>query len=284
MDAPPEPDALARPLRILAWNIQHGGGPRRSPLIALALLEASPDIVVLTEFRGARGGQIAGVLHDHGLAYHACSPREPTKNAVCLCSRWPIAAAPDADMFVDQAGLAHRWLDASIPELSLRITGVHVPDAARSDARAMARKSLFWQRLNRSAAASVGEDRVVIGDYNTGRPALDESGRTLTSAAHLGRLETIGFADAFRSLHALTREYTWHSPTGSGFRLDHAYVSPTLRGRLRRCDYLHEHRLSGLSDHASLVLELGGAEERNSVSGTATGDPARRHPEKSLEK
>ncbi|MEZ6244334.1 MAG: endonuclease/exonuclease/phosphatase family protein [Phycisphaerales bacterium] len=251
-----QPDMIERPLRLLAWNIQHGGGPRRSPHIALALLEARPDIVVLTEFRGARGGQLAGVLHDHGLPHRLTSYAQPTRNAVCLCSRWPLLPAEDSALFADRPDLARRWLDARIPDLDLRVTGVHVPDAARADAHATAHKSLFWQRLNLSAAASTNENRVILGDFNTGRPALDEQGRTFTSAAHLGRLETLGFADAFRLLHALTREYTWHSPTGSGFRLDHAYVSPSLKERVRRCEYAHEHRESGLSDHASLSLEL----------------------------
>ncbi len=253
----PGPDrSPGEPIRVLAWNIQHGGGPLRTPHIALALLEARPDIVVLTEFRGSRGGQIAGILHDHGLRHALRSPADPRCNGVCLCARWPLEPGPDAGAFADRPDLATRWADASIPDLGLRVTGVHVPDAVRGDARAVARKSLFWQRLNRSAVSSTGSDRVVVGDFNTGRPGIDESGRTLTSAAHLGRLETMGFADAYRLLHEGRREYTWHSPTGSGFRLDHAYVSPTLHARVRRCEHVHEHRTGGLSDHASLVLEV----------------------------
>jgi hypothetical protein len=43
-------------MRLLTWNLRHGGGARRMPWITLSLLEHKADVVVLTEFRRHVGG------------------------------------------------------------------------------------------------------------------------------------------------------------------------------------------------------------------------------------
>jgi len=243
-------------MRILAWNILHGGGARRAPEIALAILAHHPDAVVLTEFRRSVGGQIAGVLGDHGLRSQFHTAPAGHANGLLIASRTPLLPAPGGSPFVENPRLDRRWLDVVAPELDLRITGVHIPDAARGDATALARKSLYWRHLLESTGAPETDRRVIIGDFNTGRHRLDEAGDTFTCTALLGQLTTRGYADAYRLLHADGRDRSWNSHTGAGFRLDHAYVSPPIAGLVRAVSYSHSEREDGLSDHAPMLLEL----------------------------
>ncbi|MFI4897750.1 MAG: endonuclease/exonuclease/phosphatase family protein [Phycisphaerales bacterium JB059] len=242
-------------MRILAWNILHGGGARRAPEIALSILAHQPDMVVLSEFRRSMGGQIAGVLGDHALNHQFHTAPAGRANGLLIASRHPLRPVTPSP-FADDPSLDRRWLDLRAPDLELRITGVHIPDAARGDHPALARKSLFWRRLLETTNAPETEPRLIVGDFNTGRARLDEPGDSFTCTPLLGELVTRGYADAYRLLHADGRDPSWISHTGSGFRLDHAYVSPPLCSRVRRAEYSHQERESGLSDHAPMLVEL----------------------------
>ena len=92
--------------------------------------------------------------------------------------------------------------------------------------------------------------RVVCCDPSAARGGTPPSWR---SCAAWGRL---GFRDAFRALHGYgEREPTWTWPNGGGYRLDHLVVSSRLD--VAACDYRHDWRDEGLSDHSALVAELG---------------------------
>jgi exodeoxyribonuclease III len=65
-----------------------------------------------------------------------------------------------------------------------------------------------------------------------------------------------GLLDAFRRLHPEAREYSWVGRTGDGYRYDHAFCSTALAPHLLACDYLHEPRATGLSDHSGLTVRL----------------------------
>lgn len=241
-------------MRILTWNILHGGGPRRTPAIALAILDHRPDLVVLTEFRLTTGGQLAGVLHDHGLAHQAHTDPPPKRNGILLASRFPITEIrrPDPRVF------GSKLITASVPGLGVHVGAAHVPDARAHDHHALTRKSLYWKALLDIAGRWKDRPAMLLGDLNTGRPGLDEDARTLTSAAMLGRLGEAGFTDAYRHLHPRGRDRSWYSATGSGFRLDHALTSASLTPRIESVRYSQSEREQRLSDHAPMLLEIRG--------------------------
>lgn len=239
-------------MQILHWNIQHGGGPKRTPEIALAILALRPDLVVITEFRRTTGGQLAGVLHDHGLNHQLCTDPPAQTNGILIAANTPLARASSPA----HPDLAQRSLDAHLPELDAWLTGVHLPDAAQGDHHATARKAHHWQALLRLARARTGRRHVLLGDFNTGRHRLDEPGRTFTCTPLLGKLVTLGYADAYRELEPAGAARSWFSHAGQGFRLDHAFVSPPLRPAIRAAEYLHAPREQGLSDHAPMRLTL----------------------------
>ncbi len=65
--------------------------------------------------------------------------------------------------------------------------------------------------------------------------------------------------DAYRHLHGYGREeFSWFVKRGgqdrTGRRFDHAFCSRALQ--ITRCEYLHDMRESGLSDHAPLELDF----------------------------
>ncbi|MGH7243024.1 MAG: endonuclease/exonuclease/phosphatase family protein [Phycisphaerales bacterium] len=247
-------------LRILHWNILHGGGSKRMPEILLALLDSKPDLILLSEYRTTIGGQIRGILADHGLEYQQTSLPAQHKNGLLWASRYPLRRSTQPAPTTH--GLSNRWLDVSVEGHNLQLTGVHIPDDSRPTAR-----TTCWQALVASARLNCAQSHIFVGDFNTGRHGLDEAGRTFTCTSQLGAVCTLGYADAFRVFAPAKREWTWLAPNrpfvkpentvlSGGFRLDSALVSAPLVPRLLRADYLHSVRETGVSDHSAMIIDL----------------------------
>lgn len=252
-----------RRVRLLTWNILHGGG-RRMPRIALELLEIDADLIALCEYRpGIMGGQLRGVLADHGWVHqHDTSgdgPDAGRRNALLIAARTPLRPV-GTPLSGPHAALARKLATVELPEFDLAVTVAHVPDARLGDARAEARKSAAWHAVLAEASARRGLAHAVLGDLNTGRHRVDERGSTFSCTALLGRLRTLGYRDAWADRSdaepSRGRAFSWVSHAGAGFRLDHAWCSEALSGSVSGAEYLHGPRLRGLSDHAALVVEL----------------------------
>lgn len=256
-------------MRILTWNILHGGGPRRIPEIALDLLEQRPDVVILCEFRPGRGGQLRAVLADHGLAHQACgspdapadAPRraraeDPGRNSVFIASRWPLTVL-DEDHGIPGT-LRPRWLSVRIAPPrgdgadSLDLLGVHIPDDTRPTP-----KALMWQGVLSFAAPRASGRCIIAGDTNSGRHRVDEAGATFGCVTALGKLATMGYVDAWRRANPDSRESTWAHPFVGATRIDGVYVSAPLAGAVTRAELLHGPREAGHSDHSMVLVELG---------------------------
>ena len=119
----------------------------------------------------------------------------------------------------------------------------------------------FWNAILRTADERGHEPFLFVGDFNTGAHRLDEIGRTFACAEHFTKLSSSGWTDAWRDLNPGTTEWTWFSKfkgggRGNGFRLDHAFATPSLRPRVTSCRYSHTEREAGVSDHSMLILEV----------------------------
>lgn len=233
-------------MKLLAWNILHGGGARRMPEIALRLLEHDADVIVLTEYRRTVGGQIRAVLDDHGWRHQVCTEPQPGVNGILVASR--IEARAGAEVCGDGAG---RVLQVLLPSAHTTVIAAHIPDGSQPRGR-----TGCWRAVLTLARESRDRDAVVLGDFNTGRHHLDEPGATFTCTALLGELAALGYADAWRQLNPQGRELSWRSQAGNGFRIDAAFVSAPLRERIRAAEYSHLERENRLSDHSALVLRL----------------------------
>ena len=158
-------------MKIMAWNILHGGGRNRTPRIALALLEHAPDVVVLSEFRTTTGGQIAGILYDHGWKFQVNSDPGPGVNGLLVASRNPIEPGESPPGGLPSA----RWLDVNFSSGDLSLTAVHVPDSSFGGAEAQARESAFWHGILKSVANRREENRVKMISTDPKDPNLPKN-------------------------------------------------------------------------------------------------------------
>ena len=229
--------------RILTWNIRHGGGTRVTAILDV-LSGHSPDVIVLTEFRNNEPGRsIQEHLRTLGWNHQEASQTEPRKNGVLVASREPASAVANFD---DALPEPYRLLDITFSDL--RIVGVYMPGNEE--------KFPYWDSLIERVPALLDASVLYLGDFNTGKHHLDEEGATFFGADRMDRIEKAGFIELWRRQHPEKIEYTWYSPRGNGFRLDHAFASPPLTHRVENTFYSHDERESGVSDHSLMVVEL----------------------------
>ena len=103
---------------------------------------------------------------------------------------------------------------------------------------------------------------IMLGDFNAGASGIDAEDYRFMAGGAFAELAGLGFVDLWRREHGDTREHTWFSRAGSarpgrGFRIDHAFASPTLAERVISCRYDHDVRERGWSDHSLLIVDLG---------------------------
>ena len=244
-------------LRIAALNLRQGGGPRAAA-IAGALGALNPDVVILSEAYPTDGTQrVLDLLAADGLVHQATADADNIRvaSAVAIASRRPLA-----DVHQPLAGAnRQRVLEARVDDLL--IAGVYFPLGKP--------KVAFWRdEFLPYAATRLETGAVLIGDWNSGSHHVDEDGATLNGAAEFEAMTTMGWTDAWRSLHPEVREFTWYSrPWWNGFRLDHAFVAPALLPRLLDARYAHGTRpdeaggVVRVSDHSAIIVELASAAE-----------------------
>ena len=240
-------------MKILIWNIMHGGG-RRAPAIVDYTRRGKPDLIILTEFRGTPPSrELASRIEELGLPHqlNTTSENRPAKNALLLASRWPLKRIhwrrpPEPE---------ERRLIARIRAPSpITIAAVHVPN------RVSGIKYPFLDALCDLARRWRGGGALMAGDFNTGRIGEDESVKCFNRRedGFMTAMSEAGWADAYRSVHGRKRAYTWRAPGGGGsFRLDHAFINRSARNRLlnARIDWLPGNPRPP-SDHAALWITL----------------------------
>jgi exodeoxyribonuclease III len=230
-------------MRLLAWNIRQGGGARL-PAIAQAVTRHDADVLVISEYRGGDSAlrlrealERLGYLHATGLR------PPPGKTGVLIASRKRFRACAPLD---DALPEPYRLVGVDFAGFTL--CGVYMPN--------LLAKVPYWEALIACLAKRASEKVLAIGDFNTCRAYVDEPGAIDRCAHFMDRVADIGFCDLWRQRYPDGREFSWYSHRGNGFRIDHAFLSPALARRAGPIRYSHDERLSGLSDHSPLILEL----------------------------
>lgn len=231
-------------MRVIIWNILHGGGPERIAPITLALTSHVPDVVALLEFRAARGGQIRAVLADHGLVHQSTSFSASRSNGILLASRV-------RHTLIDSSPVPGRWLEANLEPGSVRFVAAHIPDDSDP-----AGKARYWHELIAWARRSSGTHAMIAGDLNTARRGRDSEGLGTGCESLMGTVTTLGFTDPAAKRLSETRENTWISRIGAGARIDAALLSASLLAKLQSCQYDHAVRDDSTSDHSLLRLDF----------------------------
>ncbi len=232
-------------MKILSWNILHGGG-KRAPDILDAIAKESPDIVTLQEFRHGNSEQVLlDGLTEMGLdEQYVPDTNSARDNSVIIASKYSF----QANIFPRDSELPARAIRAFFPDLAeLNLIVAHLPQKQKQPPYLHALIDLEKYFLE--------ENSLIIGDLNTGIPFEDSETKSFEYTFLFQQLLRDGWVDAWRNRNLKKREFTWISTKQkNGFRYDHALTSPSLNKLISTISYNHEVRLTGISDHSYLVL------------------------------
>ena len=166
-------------MKLLSWNIQHGGGTRDVRIVG-AIADHNPDLIALTEYRARPGMALCQAFAANGWPHIVSSSPTGIDDGICVLSRTPLrcerrSTAPPEN--------AVRWLDVDLPEQGFGFAVVHILNAIPGAKEAEgAAKTRFWDALLAAAEARIAEPLLLIGDFNTGMPLADEAGTTFLCA------------------------------------------------------------------------------------------------------
>lgn len=241
-------------MRIVSWNIRHGGGSRASQIIN-QLQTWDADVVALSEFRGSPPSQsIAQALKKSGLVHQVSTtdPQSPTSNRQILCSRVPIQIHHFDGILAESGRWIHVTLEHSVP---MDLIALHVPNRDEGD------KYRFHAAAVEEFQKLTTKNVIAFGDTNTGVPGIDEEAPFFNrkEGDWYTEINRVGWSDVWREQNPAGREFTYHHHTGTGFRIDQLFAPKSMRGKVRvRYDWGSPAvgKLRGPSDHAALIADL----------------------------
>ena len=228
-------------MKILSWNIRQGGGTRHVKILK-AIQEIKPDIIALNEWHNnAVGIQIRSSLLRLGFQFQITSAAPSSVNSAFIASKHPCSSS----LF---KGIDKEYSNNVVVARfeAFDLYSVYLPHK---------KKHRLFEWLIEEELSDV--PAIIVGDFNTGYNYIDQAGNSFWYTDELMRLEDKGYIDAFRYLHGSKSEYSWYSHQGNGYRYDHSYVSKDITSIVSKCEYLHQYREDGLSDHSPMLLVLG---------------------------
>lgn len=243
-------------LRILSYNIRHGGSGREAAL-ADVIRAAHPDVVVCQE--ASRPQVIEQLARDTGMT-HWGSRRG---NSLGYLSRQPL----DHVEWIKPRVSRHAFIQIVPAGVPWRIVGVHL--SAVHAAWTERRRRYELRALLLAIQQHQHGPHVLVGDFNTLAPGelLDFnklparlralvwlSGGTVRWRTIQGVLDA-GYVDAFRVLQPDLVGYTF--PTWDPHvRLDYLFVPQPCVSRVTRCQVFSATHVREASDHFPLLAEL----------------------------
>jgi exodeoxyribonuclease-3 len=256
-------------LRVLTWNVQHAS-PVRSFRQAAWIAAQPADVAVLTEVAATGGHALAQFLGEHGFTI--CWPPTPGDYQTLVASR---AGTQEPCPQIRAGLLPHRFVAVRlhlVEEPAVGVAGLYVPSRGSRERRNVDKKAFqdaVTRLLPRLADALMVDGPIVIaGDLNVVEPGHQPH------HAVFGRWEydfydafgKSGYGDAFRHLHPRQADYSWFGRrSGDGYRFDHIFCSRL--DAVRDCWYLHEPRVTGLSDHSAMIATIAVSPSFSTVAG-----------------
>lgn len=235
-------------LNILSWNILHGGGTRVADIVE-HINTTAPDIVCLQELRHGKSlPAIVQGMNDLGLTHQYLPPtRDARQNSLGIFSCFELSGTQE--IFRDAKGNIHAISAFVNSPQPFTVCTVHLP---HKKAQIPA-----FESLHNITSSALSKHSIIIGDFNCGIPFEDSETRSFQNTHMFQALLKKGWIDAWRSRHIKAKEFTWISNTkNNGFRYDHALVSSQLNETIEAVHYNHEPRVSRVSDHSSMIIEL----------------------------
>lgn len=259
-------------LTIASWNVN--SVKARLEHVQQWLRESGTDIVCLQELKCIEDMFPRSEIED--LGYNVAIVGQKTYNGVAVLSKFPIEVEQRA-LPGDDSDEQARYIEtvASLPDnKALRVASVYVPNGQALDSEKFPYKMKFYERLydHLSELLTYEEITVIAGDYNVApAPADVYDAKKLDGSIcyhplereALRRLTNLGYADAWRLIHAYKEQYSWWDYRGGGYqagkglRIDHLLCSA------QAVDCLSNARIDETprawekpSDHAPVIAEL----------------------------
>ena len=157
-------------VRVLNWNISHGGGSRIS-VICRHIEDLRPDLLALTEFQIRNEPPLRAHLERLGYPFIATSNPTANQNGLLVASRWQLENA--AGQYAPEID-GERWLAVHLNDLDLDVLVIHIPGAPDNkfeDGYGISgakRKELLWERAITYAVNHKNRRAIMMGDFNTG--------------------------------------------------------------------------------------------------------------------
>ncbi|WP_042349301.1 endonuclease/exonuclease/phosphatase family protein [Bacillus massiliigorillae] len=236
-------------MKILSWNIRQGGTNGRYKPISTTLVEYNADVIVLSEFwEGEKGDFIKKQLTEAGYIYQVTHQAPFKVNSVFVASK---IACEDITNMDEYAVPYERWTEFYFPESDFTLLGVHIPNHNCK----LHDKEVFWEEMNTYAKNNLQKNGLIIGDFNTVLQE-DSQDKPLSCTKYLSQLADTGWMDCWRFKHENATEFSYFNTEGKGFRLDDAFITPSLQNKVVSCELSHKEREEKLSDHSILLVEL----------------------------
>ncbi|MBA2545534.1 MAG: endonuclease/exonuclease/phosphatase family protein [Solirubrobacterales bacterium] len=272
-------------VRLISWNLN--GRRRQAHAQVAALVALNPDVVAVQEVTVGslpllrselKANGFRHVVDSFDLAPEGFLPRGPRRYGVLTASRYPLAAERPGRFPVPWP---ERVLSVTlgITRNPIELHNTHIPPGSSNGWTKVEMLNGIFSAL----AVTDAGPRILCGDFNTpqtelsdgevvtwaqrlnlasewrvartraGRPAIDWD---LSERRILTGLKRFDLVDVFRSLNGYSAiEASWFLKRGTkivGRRFDHVFASPSLRPR--SCQYLHQLRQGGLSDHSGIEV------------------------------
>jgi exodeoxyribonuclease III len=227
---------------ILSWNIMQGGGSRYLQLVNHIAMH-KPTACVLSEYHNNESGLLLrNALLRLGYRHQFVTQASSAENSVLIVSTMPCVNEyyPNADPIFANNILAVHFSAFSI-------IGVYLPHKKHH--------VLFDFIIDLVKKSS--RLYIITGDFNSGINGKDQVGNSFWYEDKLMALQKNNYQDAFRYINGDVDEYSWYSHQCNGYRYDHAYVHEALLPIISDCKYMHECRISKISDHSPMWINLG---------------------------
>lgn len=248
-------------VRLLLFNAQHASSERSRRQAEWIAGQEDADITVLTEVSSTQGGDaLVTALTERGYAtVIAPQPSTSDYRTVIACRTGEVRPVPSPVTVTPHRAPAAR---VTVGGHDIGVLGLYVPSRGPKDQRNVAKRAFqeaVTESLPRLLAAFPEMPVIVAGDLNVIERGHQPPHKVFGEWEYTfyDSFEDAGLADAFRHLHPDEVAHSWFGLTGNGFRFDHLFVSTPHAKRVLACDYHHEAREAGLTDHAVMTLRLG---------------------------
>lgn len=244
-------------LKLLSYNIQHGGAGRETRL-ASVIRECEPDLVVLQE--ATRPSVVERIAKETGLEFWAARERESTG----FVSRVRVERHAWHPLIRPGRG----FMEIVLAEGRGRVYGVHLSAVHSNWTERRRRREL--DLMLKAISGDKDEFHVFVGDFNTLAPGemLDVrklpprlralvwlSGGRVRYATIQTMLDA-GYVDGYRAQNTADAGYTF-PVWDPHVRLDFAFLPARFAERLEACRVITEGReVHTASDHFPLLTHL----------------------------